>query len=82
MEPTIFVIDVGASHKGNLGWANADGKTGSDIDQCIEAVNKALPVSPVALGFEAPIYVPVRDDPNRLLKARVFEGSPIVAAPG
>ena len=75
MKPTIFVIDVGAPHKGNLGWANADGKTGTDIDQCIEAVNKALPVGPVALGFETPLYVPIRDDPNSLLKARVFEGS-------
>jgi hypothetical protein len=75
MKPTIFVIDVGAPHKGNLGWANADGVTGTDIDQCIEAVNTALSVSPVALGFEAPLYIPVRDDPNFLLKARVFEGN-------
>ena len=75
MKPAIFVIDVGAPHKGNLGWANADGETGSDIDQCIEMLNKALPITPVALGFEAPMYVPVRDEPNNLLKARVFEGS-------
>jgi hypothetical protein len=75
MKPKIFVIDVGAPHKGNLGWANADGSSGADIDQCIEAVNKALPVAPVALGFEAPMYVPVRVDPNTLLKARVFEGN-------
>jgi hypothetical protein len=75
MKPKIFVIDVGAPHKGNLGWANADGSSGADIDQCIEAVNNALPDTPVALGFEAPIYVPVRPDPNTLLKARVFEGN-------
>jgi len=30
MKPTIFVIDVGAPHKENLGWANADGETGAD----------------------------------------------------
>ena len=75
MKPTIFVIDVGAPHKGNLGWATDDGETGTDIDQCIEALNKSLPVAPAALGFEAPMYVPVRFAPNNLLKARVFEGS-------
>ena len=73
MKPTIFVIDVGAPHKGNLGWANADGVTGTDIDQCIEAVNTALSVSPVALGFEAPLYIPVRDDP---LTYRHFKNHP------
>jgi hypothetical protein len=75
MKPTIIVIDVGAPHKGNLGWANADGTSGTDIDQCIEVVNKALPVGPVALGFEAPIYVPVRDDPDKFTRKRIFEGA-------
>jgi hypothetical protein len=64
MKITVFAIDVGAPHKGNLGWANADGRTGGDLDKCINEVNKVLPAGPVALGFEAPLYVPVRDDPN------------------
>jgi hypothetical protein len=72
---SIFVIDVGAPHKDNLGWANSDGRTGTDLDKCIVTVNEAVTVGPVALGFEAPLYVPVRDDPNSLLKARSFEGN-------
>jgi hypothetical protein len=47
MEPTIFVRDVGAPHKENIGWTNADGETGLNIGQCIEMVNRALPVGPV-----------------------------------
>ena len=55
----------------------------TSIDQCIDAVNKALPSSPVALGFEAVTCVPVRNDPNQLLKARKFEGArPWSAAAG
>jgi len=38
-------------------------------------VNDTLPVAPVALGYEAPIYVTVRNVPDSLLKARIFYGN-------
>ncbi len=68
------VIDIGKPGK-NLGWA-LSGPTpsdGTDLDRCVTAVAAALRTGPVALGFEAPMFVPVRDDPMTLTKARSGE---------
>jgi hypothetical protein len=44
-----------------------------DIDCCIEVLASVLREGPLALGFEAPLFVPKRDDPSKLLKAREGE---------
>ncbi len=72
------VVDIGKPGK-NLGWALAgpSPSDGTDLDAGIVAVVAALRTGPVALGFEAPMFVPIRDDPMALTKARrgeAFQG--------
>lgn len=43
---------------------------GDDIDRCIAACAEALRKGPLALGFEAPMFVPMRHDPSKLTRAR------------
>jgi hypothetical protein len=76
------VIDIGKPGK-NLGWALSGPMSfdGTDLDTCIDAVVAALRVGPVALGFEAPMFVPVRDDPMVLTKARSGEAAQGISRP-
>lgn len=85
----VAVVDIGKPGK-NLGWA-IDGPTtsdGTDLDKCVEHLAAALRDGPLALGFEAPMFVPVRDDPATLTKARNGESGkgipsrPFSAGPG
>jgi hypothetical protein len=72
------VIDIGKPGK-NLGWfIDGEGHScgGNDIDECIEAIAQELDSGSVALGFEAPLFVPVRQEPMLLLKARDGECLP------
>jgi len=72
----VCVIDVGSPAK--IGWAieGIAPASGRDLDGCIEAVAAALVEGPVALGFEAPLFVPYRDDPLALSRARDGECPP------
>lgn len=72
----IAAIDIGSPMAGKLGWATLpNDQTGSGLDILIEIVADALRVGPVALGFEAPIWVPMRSDVMTLTKARIGEGT-------
>jgi hypothetical protein len=55
----------------NFGWAIVGdvATEGTDIDVCVESLAVALRIGP-NLGFEAPMFVPIRKDPNRLTAAR------------
>ena len=67
-------IDIGKP--GNLGWAiDRPAASGTELDGCVEALAAALHAGPLALGFEAPQFVPFRDDPLNLTKARIGESS-------
>jgi len=71
----VAVVDIGRPGK-NLGWwiAGPNRCEGNDdIDCCIEVLASVLREGPLALGFEAPLFVPKRDDPSKLLKAREGE---------
>lgn len=70
----VAVVDIGKPGK-NFGWAMAGSSTveGTDIDVCIETLAAALRIGSVALGFEAPMFVPIRTDPMRLTAARSGE---------
>lgn len=46
---------------------------GTDLDECVRSLASALNEGPLALGFEAPMYVPVRSVPDDLTKARAGE---------
>ena len=68
----VVVIDVGSPGK-NLGWWMAGpyrSEGNNDIDCCVDAMANVLREGPLALGFEAPLFVPRRDKPSDLLKAR------------
>jgi hypothetical protein len=67
----VAVIDIGKPGK-NLGWAISGPRPidGTDLDKCIDALAHSLKDGPVALGFEAPMWVPMRLDPSRLTAAR------------
>jgi hypothetical protein len=49
---------------------------GVDLDECVAAIAAALRIGPVALGFEAPQFVPLRDDPMALTAGRRGEFGP------
>ena len=71
----VAVIDVGSLS--NLGWA-VEGpvlnECGADIDVCVGALCKALEIGPLALGFEAPMFVPHGRKRCDLDKGRRGEG--------
>jgi hypothetical protein len=72
----VAVIDIGKPGK-NLGWAmDAPYVEGQDIDDCIATIGAALDKGPVALGFEAPQFVPLRRDPMKLTAGRQGESGP------
>ena len=59
----VGVIDIGSPGKDKIGWAivNAMGRehcTGTDLDEGVCALAGALEAGPLALGFEAPMFVP------------------------
>jgi hypothetical protein len=80
----VAVIDIGKLQ--NLGWAIDGPKincSGSNIDMFIDRLTDALDIGPVALGFEAPMFVPYRTDVAELDRCRVGEGNrPFSAAAG
>jgi hypothetical protein len=77
------VIDIGKPGK-SLGWAAVDpggnAVDGTDVDDCINIVANALRAGPVALGFEAPMWIPTRMQPKRLTSARQGEAGPGLAS--
>jgi hypothetical protein len=70
----IAVVDIGKPGA-NFGWAMVGDTTaqGKDIDVCVQSLAAALRNGPLALGFEAPMFVPIRTDPKGLTAARSGE---------
>jgi len=76
---TTAVIDVASPHPNyeKIGWA-LDGLVmgrGKNLDDFVRLVADALGKGSVALGFEAPLFIPFRDDPTQLCTARNGEGN-------
>lgn len=71
----VAVVDIGSLK--NLGWA-IEGpfvkEEGTDIDSCIGALARAMKTGPLALGFEAPMFVPFGRERCNLDKARKGDG--------
>jgi hypothetical protein len=81
----VACLDVGSPRK--TGWAVfADGKlrTGTEIATLAVELGGDLAIGrSIALGFQCPLYVPVRADPAELLQQREGEGGrPWSAAAG
>lgn len=77
---TVYCADVGSIRENNFGWARgADqgvNQTGRDIRDLTGSIADDLAADrPVALGFECPLFVPVRDDPLELTSKRRGEGN-------
>jgi len=84
--PSVVCADVGSIEKGRFGWwhshsPDAHGGLPSElVDWVSDALDGGLPV---ALGFECPLFVPLRDDERKLLRQRQGEsGYPFAAAAG
>jgi hypothetical protein len=71
----VAVVDIGSLP--NLGWA-VEGQSvngsGTDIDMCVEVLATAKKKGPLALGFEAPMFVPLGRKRRDLDKARNGDG--------
>lgn len=75
----IGVIDVGSPKSGKLGWAilapNSDPILGKDLDLFIETMIALGADWPLAIGFEAPLFIPTRSEALKVLTSRKGEGS-------
>lgn len=78
----IYACDVGSCRRGNFAWArigperSARPVSSADIELLVLALRKDLTDGlNIALGFEAPSFVPVPDDPEDIGRARVGEGN-------
>jgi len=88
----VYCADIGSVARGRFGWARGaqSGRSlrittkSTDIRKLVARVARDLnAVTPVTMGFECPLFVPAVNDPNKLTRARVGEGSrPWSAAAG
>ena len=80
----IGAIDVGAPK--NIGWAILEGgrsQTGNDLDEFIKIFGRKANHKPSALGFEAPLFIPLRSELAKITKQRDGEaGRPWSAGAG
>ncbi len=72
------VVDIGSPSKGNLGWwlYGPDWDVGGTDPAAMKAAFAiCLAQGPMALGFEAPMYVPAKRDLMKSLQQRPGEGN-------
>ncbi len=75
-QPLIVCADIGSIAKGNFAWWSSDHVGGGNASSLAKHVSNSLnSKTPVALGFECPLYVPLGIDEGRLTSARPGEGS-------
>ena len=77
----VFCADIGSVMNGNFGWFGrlSDGTTVEGIDIAAFATTLASRIDlgeRIALGFEAPLFVPLRTDPLEITRARNGETTP------
>jgi len=74
----IYCADIGSLQKGTFGWygQQSDGieVSGQEMRDLAESVAQRLNAGlRVSLGFEAPMFVPLRTDPRALTRKRIGE---------
>jgi hypothetical protein len=73
----IGVIDVGSPARDRLWWATEPppppGPKFNDLDDFIEVMAAFAEQGPIAIGFEAPMFIPLRDRARDLFMARKGE---------
>jgi len=86
MSHVIYACDIGSTMKGNFGWARWDGspsiKTSDDIkDLATDLIEDLKHSKSIALGIEAPLFIPVPECDTKLSKSREGEGDRAFSAP-
>ena len=80
----IYCADVGSVARRRFGWARGlvDSGSVSSVRASVEIRELAAAVCydlndglPVALGFECPLFIPIREEPELLTAARTGEGN-------
>lgn len=77
----MFCADIGSVRAGKFGWAALDAdqrkaESGSDIRDFARGIVAHLNLGrPASVGFECPLFVPLREDPGQLTAARRGDGS-------
>lgn len=75
----IGVIDVGSPRGDKIGWAilspSGDAITGKDLDAFVAAIAELGASWPLAIGFEAPLFIPTRGVALDVLTSRKGEGA-------
>ena len=85
----VYAVDVGSTRSGRFAWARTVGagtrwrvEGNASIESLVDCLVADLELSAsVALGFEAPMYIPVPVDAASLSRARACEGSRAWCAP-
>jgi len=83
MNITVACADIGSVSSGKFGWALQDGLDSleelperNSLEDFADAVIERLKEGrSVALGFECPLFIPVRKKPEKLTSAREGEGN-------
>ena len=81
----VYCVDIGSIKSHNFGWASVSidpngnqspWDEGEDICKVVDEIADRLNNgAKVTLGFECPLWVPVRDDPKELTSARWGDGN-------
>lgn len=78
----IYACDIGSCRKGNFAWArigsqqSAKPSSSRDIEALVSFLQTDLTAGlNIALGFEAPLFVPVPKNPNEFGRSRAGEGN-------
>lgn len=73
---SVFAADIGSMSNNAFAWASLHQPGGRDLDGLATAVARDLKAGKaVALGFEAPMWVPISEQPATLTRARPNEGN-------
>ncbi len=76
----IFCADIGRfseiDTENNFGWASSTRQGSSDIYEfCKEISSNIKQEKKICIGFECPLWLPLRSNPSELTKAREIEGN-------